>query len=488
MDGQNKQDFTWLFGHDSRRADGIESFRIDFLQGSSPDSIRGLLPIEFSQFNASLCNNEGKLLFYSNGCHIVGNNHEILPNGSGINEGNWVNTILDTCDMYPGFQDGLLLKAPSSDNNFYLIHKKIMLTDSFFRILNYTCIDKNLNNQIGDVVEKNQILIDSTQYMSSYLTAIKHSNKNDWWIVQPRMFSSIIDVIKLDESNFQSGSNYSLPFSFSERSAASGMAKFSPDGKAYALYNAEDNLILLDFDRSMGEFSNLKQLELHKLPLQNQKVGSVEWSSNSRFLYLCDQDKLWQVDTWEENLEDGLILIDTWNGVNDPFPNIFFLSALAPDCKIYICSISSANSYHVINNPNLEGTKCDFVQNGVKLPFVSSVATMPNFPRFRVDEEDKCDPTITSVFGDDIYWRRNLTAYPNPMHSELTVELPAGKEGHIYVFAMNGQLVWESAELYSEQKVIIDLSSHQSGTYSVEFIPDKNYERRIWTSKVVKVD
>jgi hypothetical protein len=95
----------------------------------------------------------------------------------------------------------------------------------------------------------------------------------------------------------------------------------------------------------------------------------------------------------EDDLEDGLELIDTFNGVNDPFPTIFYLMALAPDCKIYMCSTSSTNTYHVINNPNGKGQDCDFVQQGIQLPFVSATATMPNFPRFRVDEEEKCHPS-----------------------------------------------------------------------------------------------
>ena len=90
------------------------------------------------------------------------------------------------------------------------------------------------------------------------------------------------------------------------------------------------------------------------------------------------------------------------------------MMALAPDCRIYMNSLNGSFSYHVINKPNEKGEACDFVQQGIKLPAASSVGTLPNFPRFRVDEEDKCDPTITSVFGDNIYWRRDLVTYPNP--------------------------------------------------------------------------
>ena len=58
----DKRDYVWLFGHDSRTPEGVESYRFDFNNGSSPDSIRGLLPIQFLGNNASICDREGNLL------------------------------------------------------------------------------------------------------------------------------------------------------------------------------------------------------------------------------------------------------------------------------------------------------------------------------------------------------------------------------------------------------------------------------------------
>jgi len=59
----------------------------------------------------------------------------------------------------------------------------------------------------------------------------------------------------------------------------------------------------------------------------NVIFSSVEWSSKSRFLYIAIDDELWQVDTWEADLKNGKVLIDRWNGVQDPFSTIFFLMA-----------------------------------------------------------------------------------------------------------------------------------------------------------------
>jgi len=113
---------------------------------------------------------------------------------------------------------------------------------------------------------------------------------------------------------------------------------------------------------------------------------------------------------------------------------------------------------------------------------------MLNFFRYRVDEEDKCDPTITSIFGDDIFWRRDLTCYPNPVRDQLKVELPEHKRGQLVVVDLEGQLV-HSEDVYDNTlPQSISMSYLQSGTYSVEYICEKNKERRIWTSRVVKID
>ena len=153
-----------------------------------------------------------------------------------------------------------------------------------------------------------------------------------------------------------------------------------------------------------------------------------------------------------------------------------------------MCSGSSTNTYHVINKPNAKGTACDFVQQGIRLPFVSATATMPNFPRFRVDEEDKCDDAITSIFGDQVFYRRDMHVYPNPVWDVMTVEVPEGKKGRIVVFDIEGRIVWSGDDDGYNGEVKLDLSALAVGTYSVEFLPSDNKERLIYTSQIVKVE
>jgi len=484
-----KEDYVWIFGYDSNLfIEGNESYIFDFNAGSSPDSLVGQNPLWIRGNNASICDKEGNLLFYTNGCHIADRNNEIMPNGDGINEGQWVEiNRQDTCTNYPGLQDVIFIQDPSNEEGYYLIHKRIEVAEPVnYRTLNYSYIDKTLNNGNGDVTLKNEVIIDTVRFMYNYLTAIYHENGRDWWIIQPDREGNFY-TLRIDQSGINLSDIQPSGISFHPNASASGTAKFSPDGTQFLYFNDDDNVLLYDFDRSSGLLSNLRQLRI----LTGGASGvftSVEFAPNSRYAYIAAQTELYQLDTWEQDLEEGLVLIDTWNGVQDPFNTTFILMTSAPDCKIYMCSGSSTNSYHVINKPNEKGPACDFVQQGIRLPFVSATATMPNFPRFRVDEADKCDPTITSIFGDHVYYRRDMTVYPNPVRDVLTVEVPEGKEGKIVVFDMQGQLVWNDSDLDSYMdKVQIDLSGLAVGSYSVEFIPGNNRERLIYTSLITKI-
>ena len=179
---------------------------------------------------------------------------------------------------------------------------------------------------------------------------------------------------------------------------------------------------MFEFDRQNGTLSNLRQIPFSLG--EELKFATHEWSSNSRYLYIATQDSLWQVDTYEDNLEDGRIFIDAYDGVGDPHFNGFFDSALGPDCRVYLRTGNSTNSFHVIHKPDERGLDCDFQQRGVRLPKITGAGSFPNFPRFRVDEEDKCDPSIVSIVGETVWWRRDLKAYPSPALSLIHISEP----------------------------------------------------------------
>lgn len=251
------------------------------------------------------------------------------------------------------------------------------------------------------------------------------------------------------------------------------------------------NLHVYDFDRSTGEISNHKKVTIfddaEEKPNNEFRFGSVEWSPNSRFMYVAVSDSLFQVDSWEEHMNDGIRLIDVYDGTQNPFSNRFYIASLAPDCKIYICSTSGNKSYHIIHRPDELGAACNFVQNELQLPASAGSANLPLFPRFRVDEQAKCDSTITSVFGDAVYYRRDLKVYPSPSYGQYTVEVPEDFMGGVLsVLNLDGHIVETKQITDGTLSIAVDITRYPSGYYHVELYPKKNKQRIFWGTQVVK--
>jgi hypothetical protein len=352
-------------------------------------------------------------------------------------------------------------------------------------------VDMQLDNGLGDVVFVDSLLLEEEIPMGAYLSAVKHQNGKDWWILQPLLHTNTISKFLLDHNGIHRVSDQEVSIYFSEiESESRGTARFSPDGSQYAFFNRQDNLHLYDFDRETGNLFNHQLIEVFNTPIarENYKFGSVEWSSSGRMLYTCVDDSLYQIDTWAENLEDGIRFIDQYNGTLDPFPTTFLIMSLAPDCKIYMCSGNGSDSYHVIHNPELVGKDCNFVQNGIKLPQHAGSANLPLPPRWRVDEEDKCDSTISSIFGQLVYYKRELLTYPNPSTGVFNIKVPQQKirSGTLEIYDRNGQLI-KLVKGIAGNNMRMDLSALPSGVYHLELYPEKNKERVFYRSKVVLV-
>jgi hypothetical protein len=76
---QSKQDYVWLFGSDQNiQEEGIQGIRFNF--NDTPFKPIGAdQGLSFDQNNASICDKDGNLLFYTNGCAVANRNYQIMP-------------------------------------------------------------------------------------------------------------------------------------------------------------------------------------------------------------------------------------------------------------------------------------------------------------------------------------------------------------------------------------------------------------------------
>ncbi len=485
---QNKQDYYWPLAFSLDFNETLTGLEFNFNDRPFEPEIRNR-GLSFRQNNASICDKEGNLLFYTNGCAVANRHHEVMPNGEGLNVGSFFYEFWggDCADGYPGSQDIIILPDPGSEDGFYILHMPTiyhpeMPSNPFtFDSLYYTYVDMSLDNGNGAVLEKN-INFYSDILFSNFLTSISHSEENSWWILDLVGPSGYI-VYTLTEDGLDVSKKLPGPTWSPVYTSSSGYARFSPDGTKYAIFNKFDGLYIYDFDRSDATLSNELHLPWEDPGESDSVFSTCEWSPNSRYLYLSENTDLWQLDTQAEPLEDGLVYIAEWLGGADRLQPSFGIAALGPDCRIYIRGKSSANSMHVIHKPDEPGLACDFVEQGLQLPAPTSAGSFPNFPRFRVDEEDKCDPSIVSIVGETVWWRRDLIAYPSPASEYVTVELPEGQRGELYLLDMNGQLVLHQTEVSAEKR--LDVSVLPAGIYSVEFLPERNEDRVVYTKRVV---
>lgn len=489
LEGQ-KRDYVWTFGGDSNDDGEIIGMQIDF--NDDLFNVKQLaLPHTNGASHPSICDEDGNLLFYTNGCAVIDREHRVMPNGDNLNDDPWKELLnWDNCDFgYPGIQNEIIIPCPSGDEAYYLIHKPWLLEDdSTTTALWHSYIDMSLNNSRGDVVYKDSLIYNDNKLLFSYLDAIPHNNGIDWWIIQPLENDSLFLTIMVSEEGFsimdyQNTSQYFDDF----RSSASGTSRFSPDGTKYAIYNYYDNLNIYDFDRETGTISNHKKVVIVDNPDRDLlKFGSLEWSPDSRFIYTVNQDSLFQIDTWNTSNEESIFLIDTYDGTTNPLWATFNLQTLGPDCRIYVSSGSSSETFHVIKNPNGLREACNFVQNGVQLPQPHGTTNLPIFPRYRVDAEEKCDSTITSMFGEIVYYDYKLKVAPNPADDYVSITIPKNLgDMNLIMMDSHGKIVLNKSINSTLSNLVEDVHHLKSGVYSIEIIPKNQEIRKIYTAQIL---
>jgi len=472
---QNKRDYIWLSGY-SFYTDNTKILgnKIDFNNGGKIDSliVGGVL---FGN-NAIICDKAGKLLFYFGGCKVIDNTYHLMENGDSINYGEAWEEECPGFGIYTGTQNSIILPDPGNEdagrNGYYLIHKRYELIyepiiQAYSPELYYTYIDMNENNGKGRVIKKNHAIFTTTNMPISYLTACKHANGKDWWIISQKKDTNLYYIVLLNTDTILLKDSISIGNKI-DIFSGHGQAKFSPDGSKYLIFN-EVGVLIHDFNRETGELSNFRQV----ITQDSSGFEGLAISPNSRFAYLSATSDLYQIDLWADDIQSSLVHLDHWDGFNDyGFPVTFSNAQLAPDCKIYISSPNTVLHMSVINKPNEKGKACDFRQHALEFPNLIGASSIPNFPNFRIDGDQVCDSTITWIPDEYIVAEPNvLSVYPNPAYGKATISVYSDgfEHGIIRIFNITGQLV-RSMYIDSEATRQLDVSNMVPGVYAVEYV------------------
>jgi len=382
-----KWDAAWVIGNDET----IQNLG----GGTLLDFSTGLLSKSFvhKRFhsdgaNTGICDRYGNLQFYTNGCLISNRNHQMMENGE-IHVGGYTDAFCaDSSLGYSNAVTQCILALPNFkyDSLYFVVNRKLDLPNGLNSIvgsrLYLNVVDMRKNEGLGAVVSKHvEILSDTTE--DEGLQAVPHANGRDWWVITPKFRSNCYYVIYLDAEGNTSVTEQCLGTEFGPESWL-GQSTFSPDGNKFVRFHWKYKLNIFDFDRCTGVLSNAQAISFPDIEFFR---AGCAFSRSSRYLYATTHTKLFQLDMLAADIAASRTFIAEWDGFNTPFNTKFYMANLGLDGKVYIGCPGQHKHIHVINEPELPGTACDFQQHSIEL-FTSNFWSFPNQAHTRLGPVD----------------------------------------------------------------------------------------------------
>lgn len=458
----------------------------------------------YSADAASVSDQNGNLLFYTDGYNIFGSNNQVITNGSQINGyygGIVQNLLIVPKPCHPGmyylFTLSTVAPIPTNENSVGLggIHYTVVDMTSGAGRVPQGLKNVPISNQAGQRIEYNIEPYDynnpSPFYLSirSRMTATKSSTGDKIWVAMmpffvnqnSRMFYNfLVDAnginnqqdgnspsptveMQLNNSNYTSYYAYSL-----------GSMKISPSGNL--LSDAEESVVnLYDFDNTTG-LQNSGKISFSRQVYSSSWDGThgvgygIEFSPNNQLIYFTDnpfnimQGGLvnYHYNTqygsiYQSNLATKRLYLIYTNNVSDivtPIPthDAPWGLQLGIDNKIYATLGGSNMSYlAAIQSPNNPGTSCNFTPTYLQLAPGTYVSN--NLPQWiHVATGCPCIPPVVTPGGPiDYYFLWEQGGY---LGIKLTSSSTFGNQWY-----KNGQIIQNATQQ--------TLLSHSGGTYFV---------------------
>jgi len=185
-----RYDNTWMFGFSDALPFRTTSMNFS---GGAPDTSSHMETLSMYITNASISDSAGNLLFYTNGVRIYKRNHNSLPGSNGFNPG-WA-TIAYSSGL-PEPQGILILPKPGFHNVYGIFHES---ADTLYRggvfdvnprNLRYTEVQVNQSGNGTVSAGSLNVLVLTDTLALGRLTACRHANGRDWWIIAHKYWSN----------------------------------------------------------------------------------------------------------------------------------------------------------------------------------------------------------------------------------------------------------------------------------------------------------
>lgn len=402
---------------------------------------------------AIISDSSGTLLFYSNGEKIWNKNHQVMPNGDNLLGG------------ASSTQAALIVPKPGSSRYFYAFTTNDFHQHGLQYGFRYSIIDMCLDGGLGDVMsgQKNILLLDT---IAEKVTAIRHQNGIDYWVITHKYFSDAFYAYHLSATGFidtvVSNVGAIHPTGLQNIPAAIGQLKGSPNGQKLAIVNGNSTNNIaeyFDFDSETGVVSNPVDLQWNI----NYNFYGVSFSSDNSKLYISsilNGNGLYQFDLNAGGGDPDSVRasrVSLLSGINHSFRGL----QLATDGKIY--ATRSPNNWHpylsVIDNPNGMGSSCNYLDEAVDLDGMDASYGLPNF----IDSFDYSNTTCDCAVSVKNEENNSPVIYPNPARGLLNIEFADNQKRQIKLFNMYGALV-ENFSI-SSNKSLLNIERLSTGVY-----------------------
>ncbi len=407
-----KQGNIWYFG---------KKAGLDFNGGSPVSLTNGQTyttdgsPVEGTSV---ISDSSGALLFYTNGMKIWNKNQQVMPDGDSI-LGNFSST-----------QGALIVPQPGSSRYFYVFTVDDFYEDNLKYGFRYSIVDICRDNGLGDVMPglKNILMLDT---VAEKLTAVRHANGTDYWIIVHKYYSDAFYSYRLTSTGIADsvishiGSRHPNAAVSQVSGPAIGQMKVSPDGKKIALVNANGADVIaeyFDFDNSTGAVSSWVNLQTDSTIIKNYQYYGVSFSPDNSKLYIActvNGNGIYQFDL-NAGGGDSVSVRASMTKIAGTYN--YFALQLGPDGKIYSTRSPFIGIRYVaaIDAPNNPGSACNYRDSAVFLNGDTATMGLPNF----ITAYDYSNTTYNcSKAGLSEIAMDNINVYPNPSANgwQLTV-------------------------------------------------------------------
>ena len=351
--------------------------------------------LEFSSIGAnegtaSICDENGEILFYSSGWDVWGSDNAQMPSFAA-----WPPSPIGIPLLGGGLSStnsAFIVPVPGNPNLFYLfgVAEEIGYNGLSQQLglsgLSYVMVDMSLNNGNGDVVGDIQVVTDQT---TEKLAATTHCNGIDTWVVVHKFGTNEFYAYLITAEGIQPPVISTVGYA---HDCPIGQMKISPDGKkiaaaTFGFFSLAGNVTfeVLDFDNSTGVVnnSNCFDTNFETDPGNNsQGLYGVAFSPDSKKVYagLVNDPNLGPSKIFQYDLELSPELIVANRQTIVEVNELVGSFQLAPDCKIYI-NQGDDDALATIEFPNEAGVACTYVEEGLvfPVPFTQPSLSLPAF-------------------------------------------------------------------------------------------------------------